>query len=476
MADPEYRTARQWIDDLVDEGSWESWDTDPDRAGLDPDYAAELARATERTGADESVITGAGMVGGIRVALVVSDFRFLAGSIGRDAGVRVVGALQRATSERLAVVALPSSGGTRMQEGTPAFLQMTAIAAAVNRHKASGLPYLVYLRHPTTGGVFASWGSQGHITWAQPGALVGFLGPRVVEALTGDAMPDGVQTSENLHRQGLVDAVVASAELAAIIAKTLSLLHVRPDTGSTLWTPGGRAAESAPTAWDAVTATRAPGRVGLRELLDRVETVTISDDGPVWLGFARFGRHPVVVVGHDRVVQESGRLIGPADLRRCRRGIALAAGLRLPLVTVIDTPGAELSAAAESGGIAGEISCCTAELLESATRTVSVLLGQGGGGAALALFPADRVVAASDAWLSPLPPEGASVIVYRDTDHAAQMAGRQGILARELADRGAVDVVVDLARDGLDGLAACIVEQLDAEVSGDHRARVLGPR
>ena len=123
--------------------------------------------------------------------MLVGEFGFLAGSIGAAAADRLVAAIERATAEGLPLLAAPVSGGTRMQEGTPAFVQMIRISAAVAAHKAAGLPYLVYLRHPTTGGVMASWGSLGHVTVAEPGALVGFLGPRVYEALYGDAVPRG---------------------------------------------------------------------------------------------------------------------------------------------------------------------------------------------------------------------------------------------------------------------------------------------
>src|SRR4029453_18949584 len=130
----------------------------------------------------------------------------------------------RATAEGLPVVASPASGGTRMQEGTVAFLQMVKITAALAAHRAAGLPYLVYLRHPTTGGVFASFGSLGHVSAAQPGALIGFLGPRVYEALYGTPFPAGVQTAENLFRHGLVDAVVEPDQLRGIAIDALDIL------------------------------------------------------------------------------------------------------------------------------------------------------------------------------------------------------------------------------------------------------------
>ena len=150
-----------------------------------------MQRARARTGLDEAVVTGEGRVHGRRVAVVACEFGFLAGSIGVRAADRLVRAVERATDERLPLLASPTSGGTRMQEGTVAFLQMVKITAAIGRHKAAGNPYLVYLRNPTTGGVLASWGSLGHVTVAEPGALIGFLGPRVYAALYGGEFPAG---------------------------------------------------------------------------------------------------------------------------------------------------------------------------------------------------------------------------------------------------------------------------------------------
>ena len=191
---PRRLSAQQLLDLALDEGSFASWDSPVDDATVPPgsEYARELAAAREKTGLDESVITGEGRLRGRRVAVVACEFRFLAGSIGVGAAERLVKAIERATAEGLPLMAAPVSGGTRMQEGTVAFLQMVKIAAAVELHKRAHLPYIVYLRHPTTGGVFASWGSLGHVTAAEPGALIGFLGPRVYEHLYGEQFPDGV--------------------------------------------------------------------------------------------------------------------------------------------------------------------------------------------------------------------------------------------------------------------------------------------
>ena len=211
-------------DAVLDDGSFRSWDAPPLEVDASEAYLRELAAAKAATGLDESVVTGEGTVFGRRVALVVCEFDFLAGSIGVAAAERITAAVQRATAERLPLLASPSSGGTRMQEGTVAFLQMVKIAAAVELHKRAHLAYLVYLRHPTTGGVFASWGSLGHVTAAEPGALVGFLGPRVYEHLYGEPFPAGVQTAENLHRHGVIDGVVPLKALRSTLDRTLKVV------------------------------------------------------------------------------------------------------------------------------------------------------------------------------------------------------------------------------------------------------------
>ena len=207
-------------------------------------------------------------------------------------------------------------------------------------------------------------------------------------------------------------------------------------------------------AWDSVVASRRPDRPGVQHLLRHgcTDQVLLSGTGQgeaatTLLALARFAGQPAVLLGQQRVV---GGLVGPAALREARRGMTLAAGLRLPLVLVIDTAGPALSAEAEEGGLAGEIAHCLAELVTLDTPTVSVLLGQGSGGPALAMVPADRVLAALHGWLAPLPPEGASAIVFRDTTHAPELSAAQGIRSADLLASGIVDAVVPEHPDAAD--------------------------
>lgn len=448
--------ATELLDAVVDPGSFVSWDSEPEQPALSEEYARDLAKARERSGADESVITGAGLIRGRPVALIVSEFSFLAGSIGHAAAQRIVAAVERATAEGLPLLAGPASGGTRMQEGTLAFLSMVKITGAVRAHRQAGLPYLVYLRHPTTGGVMASWGSLGHINVAEPGALLGFLGPRVYQALYGEAFPENVQVAENLFHKGLIDGVVEPGDLADLVARALDLLSpghpaaAPPAPPETL-----NIRPAAVDAWTSIELSRRPRRPDLRQLLKFGATDALPLNGTgqgekdpgLLLALARFGTQSCIVLGHARPLRKDGAGMGPGSLREARRGMKLAEELRLPLLTVIDTAGAALSREAEEGGLAAEIARSLHELIGLGSPSVSVLLGQGAGGGALALLPADRTIAAQHSWLSPLPPEGASAIVHRTTAFAPAMAQAQGVNVAALHANGLVDHIVDERAD-----------------------------
>ncbi len=459
--------ARDLLDLVLDDGSFESWDAEPIAVATHRDhsvYVQERVDAARASGVDESIVTGRGLLRGRAVAVVAGEFRFLAGSIGVAAAERLVLAIEGATRERLPLLAAPSSGGTRMQEGAMAFVQMLKITQAVVAHKQAGLPYLVYLRDPTTGGVFASWGSLGHLTAAEPGARVGFLGPRVYRALYGRDFPSHVQTAENLVDKGLIDAIVPAEQLAGLADRVLGLIQDAPDAATP--DPGPPPSDVAldlsvvreHDPWDSVRRTRRPQRPHVLDLL-RVaahDVLPLNGTGAgenhpgLLLAFASFGRAPCILLGQDRQGQEDDRPLGPDALRQARRGMRLADELGLPLVTVIDTPGAALTVQAEEGGLSGEIARSLADLVALQATTVALLLGQGSGGGALALAAADRVLAAQHSWLSPLSPEGASSILHRDTEHAAEMARRQGIGAVALAEQGIVDLVVAEHPDAAD--------------------------
>ncbi|MFD6729307.1 carboxyl transferase domain-containing protein [Corynebacterium xerosis] len=451
-------SARELIDSVIDRGTYFSWDTPPDYGDIGADYAVTLERAREKSGVDEAVLTGEGEVGGRRVAVICSEFSFLAGSIGAATARRIIRGIERATAERLPLLLSPTSGGTRMQEGTPAFAMMVSITTAVARHKDAHLPFLVYLRNPTTGGVMASWGSSGHFTFAEPGALLGFLGPRVVELTTGTGIPEGVQTAENLFERGIIDGVISPEGLRGSVRRTVDVLM--PDVDTAEPAPPPNAVPDGRSAWESILRTREPSRPGGGDILAALEDRSVplsgtgdgESDRAVRAVLARIVGRPVILVVQDRHQQPplGPDPMGPGSLRFAQRAIRLAESLRIPLVTVIDTAGAELTKDAEENAMAGEIARTLTALLDVRVPTVSVILGQGCGGGALAMLPADRALAMHDAWLSPLPPEGASAIIHRDTEHAPEMMEAQGVAAEALLDAGVVDELIAEPDDGAD--------------------------
>lgn len=464
-------SAADYLAALVDDGSFESWDTAPKQpAHASTDYLTELAAATVRSGTDESVVTGTARIAGRSVVVLVSEFHFLGGSIGEAAAERLAAGISRATERGLPIFAAPASGGTRMQEGTPAFVRMACLAKAIHRHKDAGLLYAVHLRHPTTGGSLASWGGLGQVTWAEPGALTGFLGPKVYRGLYGVDFPSGVQQAENLHRVGLVDRVSdvgAVRQQAALLLDLLGSRALPVSPAARCSVPGVET-----DVWEGVLETRRSERPALTEFLADAASAMLPLSGTgtgeresgVVVGLARIAGLTCVVIGQDRAAQLAGQPLGPAALRQARRGLRLARELRLPVVTVVDTPGAVLSREAEEGGVAFEIARCLEELTTHPHPTVCVLLAEGTGGGALALFPADHVIATSNAWLSPLPPEGASLISHGVIDHAPEVARAQRIGAHDLRAVGAVHVVVPLSIGDPASVHAAIVEEISAHL------------
>lgn len=484
------RDTEALLDRLLDAGM-EPWDADivpGDPLGFvdTVPYAERLEKARVGTGQTEALRAGRARIGGHEVVVLAGEFDFLAGTMGVATAERLVRAVERATRERLPVLALPVSGGTRMQEGTAAFVQMADAAGVVRRHRDAGLPYLVYLRHPTTGGVLASWGSLGQVTFAEPRALIGLTGPRVIELLTGQPVPEGIQSAEHLHAHGVVDDLVAPERLAERVVRVLAVTSSREPIAPRA-VPLDLPADAAVDPWAAVQRSRRTERPGIRELLGACATDLTplagdgagADDEGCLTALARVAGAGVVVVGHDRRPDERGAALGPVGYRKAQRAMRLADELGLPLVTVIDTRGAEIGPAAEEGGLAREIGGCLATMAVLRVPTLCLLLGEGAGGGAIAFLPADRIVAAEHAWLAPIAPEGASAILHRTTERAADLAASQAIASTDLRRLGIVDVVVaDRPQPGEEGtgfgerVAATAAAQLRALVGADPDARL----
>lgn len=455
MKGPNARLDGVWLHPLVEE-----WD--PELVGADPlrfpGYAEQLARA----GGRESVRTGRTA----HYACVAADFSALGGSMGAVHGERVVRAFRRAADLRLPVVVLAASGGARLQEGMIALVQMARTAAAAAAHGRAGLLSLAVLRPPTTGGVWASYASLCDLRAAQPGATVGFAGPRVVEHTLGIRLPEGAHTAEAAHAAGLVDALVSPEQQAAWVEAALGMRAVP------LPPPVRRPSPVGPPpvdAWETVRRARAADRptgVDWAALLFASWVELRGPDPTLRAGLAGFEGERVVVLACDRHAGH-GRL-GPGSYRLARRAIALAGRLRLPLVTLIDTPGADPSPEAEAAGIAGEIARTLAAMAELASPVVGICVGEGGSGGALALAVADRLLVQETAIFSVIAPEGAAAILRRDPSHAPELAARLGLTSSELLQLGIIDTV---APETETGMRAALRDALASARPGDRMRR-----
>lgn len=470
-------SAQQVLDAVLDAGSFQTWYTWLPPRQVEAAYADQLARARKTAGTSEAVVVGEGRVHGHKVAFIVGEFAFLGGSIGLDTSEAIIRCIRRATAEKLPLLVSPASGGTRMQEGTPAFVAMCAITAALVAHRRAHLPYLVWLRQPTFGGVLASWGSLGHITAAEPGAAIGFLGPRVYSALRGSTFPGDVQVAENLRDHGLIDACIPLAGLRRAAARILDVLGDRCTTGPLPLPQDDLCPDPEDTPWGSVLRSRRKERPGVRQLfadagVDLVElagTARGEASPGIVLGLIRLGDSPCVVVGQDRVAQSEGHPLGPGALRVARRGFRLAEDLQLPLVTVVDTPGADLRREAEEGGLSAEIASCLYDLAALHVRSLCFLLGEGAGGAAIALAGTRRVIAARHAWLAALPPEAASMLQYRSAGHEPRIAVSHRMTSAALLEAGIVQRIVDERPDAADEPVAFARRAVSA-IESDLRA------
>jgi acetyl-CoA carboxylase carboxyl transferase subunit beta len=431
---------------------------DADLRGGDPLGFPGYGGAPER----ESVLTGRTE----HYALVESRFDVLGGSMGAVHGERVVRAYRRAADERLPMVVLTQSGGARMQEGMLSLIQMPRCAAGARSHAAAGLLGVAVYRSPTTGGVFASYGSLVDVRAAVAGATVGFAGPRVVELTLGCRLPADSHTAESAYAAGLVDALLDDHEQAAWVEAALGL---RPTPMPRRFEPAATTVEPA-SAWDEVCLARHAGRpsgLDWAALLTESWVDLHSTDPTVRAGLATFAGDRIVVVALDRYAGD-GRPT-PAGLRLAQRAVALAARLGLPVLTLIDTPGAAPGPESEAGGIAGEVARTMAAFDTCPTTTVALCVGEGGSGGALALGHADRLLVLEHGVFSVIAPEGAAAILERDAAQAPAVAEHLRLTAPDLLDLGIVD---DVVPETIDQARAAVGRAFDEARPGDRHRRL----
>jgi len=454
-------SARQRLGLLLDPGSFR--ETDRWLASADPlrftdrvSYHERLWAAQRRTGLTEAVITGTGTIDGQPVVVAVMEFEFLGGSMGSVVGEKVARAFERALRRKQPAVTVAASGGARMQEGMLSLMQMAKTAAAARRLHQARIPYISVLTDPTTGGVLASFASLGDVLVAEPGALIGFSGPRVIEQTMGQKLPPEAQRAEFLLAHGQLDLVVPRPRLRATLAELLRLLTARAGftPAARRWAEEPANKGDADSAWEVVQRARDVRRPTARIFIEHLLSTFIelhgdrlyADDPAVVAGVGEFAGRAVAVIGQERTGRD-GRAM-PEGYRKARRVMALAGKFGLPLITLVDTPGAYPGLESEERGLAGAIAECLATLSELPVPTVAVVIGEGASGGALALALADRIIMLENATFEVIAPEGAAAILYRDAARAAEVAEALRLTARDLKELGLIDRVVSEPEGG----------------------------
>ncbi len=493
-------SARAVIARLIDEGSFREINTglvstDPLQFEDETAYSDRLRLLLEQTGESDAIVTGFARLGGKDVAIAALDFGFLGGSMGVVVGEKLVRLAEKARDRHCPLVTISASGGARMQEGMLSLLQMAKTSAAVQRLREEGCPYLSILANPTTGGVFASFANLGDVIVAEPGALIGFAGPRVAEQVIGSKLPPGTHTSEFLREHGMVDAIVDRREQRRYLERLLSILTA-PRTGH----GKGKDKDKRPRqgrervqvhevpAWETVLRARAADRMTSSDFIQRMLDDFIElhgdrssgDDPAVITGVGTLGGKAVAIIGlerghgAERAFRHDGRPY-PEGYRKARRVMDLAERLELPLITLIDTPGAYPGIESEERGLASELAASLARMSRLRVPIVTAVIGEGGSGGALALAVADRVLMLEHAIYSVIAPEGAATILYRDVARAPEVSAKLKLTAAELLRLQIVDEVVPES-EGNDFMAPDVISAVLATAITAALASIQGKR
>ena len=454
--------ARRRIEMVTDEGSFEEWDSD--LQGGNPleykGYEEKLEKLQEKTGLSEAVITGKAKIDGHETAIGVCDGRFLMASMGEAVGEKIARAVERATEERLPVILFACSGGARMQEGIVSLMQMAKTSAALKHHSDAGLLYISILTDPTTGGVTASFAMLGDVILAEPKALIGFAGPRVIEQTIGQKLPDGFQRAEFLLEHGFLDAIVERPQMKEVLSKILALHENgkgtdfnKKECAQDLVADGRK--EEKLTAWQRVELSRRKDRPVGSDYIDALFTDFVefhgdryfADDKAIIGGVARFHGMPVTVIAQAKGrntkenIERNFGMPEPEGYRKALRLMKQAEKFARPVICLVDTPGAFCGLEAEERGQGEAIARNIYEMSGLKVPVVSIIIGEGGSGGALAMATADEVWMLENSIYSILSPEGFASILWKDSSKAKEAAEVMKLTAENLKAQGIVERV-----------------------------------
>ena len=447
-------SARQRIALLADAGSFREVNRfllpiDPLSFSGRISYREGIQEAQSRTGLTEAAVTGICTIGGNSTVIAVLDFAFMGGNMGGVVGEKIAQAFEAAVKRHIPIVTVVSSGGVRVQEGVLSLMQMAKTAATAKRLHAHRLPFISVLTNPTSGEVYASFANLGDVILAEPQALLGFAPLRVVEQTSGESLSESSHTAEDHLKHGMIDQIVDRTRLRQVLSILLDLLSSRYRlTMTRKGSPYPVPDHMEEPAWQTVQLARHQMRPTALDYIYRITTSFVElhgdrhfgDDRAVVCGIAELSGEAVVVIGQERSHNE-GRAY-PEGFRKAQRAMRLAATFGLPVITLIDTPGAYPGIDAEERGIGQAIASTLALMSDLPTPMVSVIIGEGGSEGALALGVTDRILMLEHAIYSVISPERAASIIYRDAEKAEEMASALKLTALDCKDLGVIDIVV----------------------------------
>ena len=429
-----------------------------------PEYLEKIDSLGNTLDVKEAVVSGSCLIHGVATMLCAMDNRFIMGSMGSVVGEKITRALEEATAKRLPIVIFTASGGARMQEGIISLMQMAKVSAAVARHSAAGLLYITVLTDPTTGGVTASFAMQGDIILAEPGALVGFAGRRVIEQTIKQSLPEDFQSSEFVLEHGFIDKIVSRRNMRDTLGNILKLHTAEAKWESNTTGFSYHCGEKSIEPSETVEVSRRVTRPTSRDIISTILTNFIEfhgdrnfrDDGAIVGGVGYLDGHPVTVVATQKgrnLEENMASNFGqphPEGYRKALRLMKQAEKFGRPVIALINTSGAYCATGAEERGQGEAIAQNLLTMSALKVPILSVIIGEGGSGGALALALADKVFMFEYSMYSILSPEGFASILWRDSKRAKEAATVMKLRPTDLLDMEIIEGIIPEVTGGFD--------------------------